>query len=59
MGNSRKHFGHDPAKAGKKAGKQMREGKISKDELKKRYQEAKDIGYGEEFKTGYAEGAEG
>lgn len=41
MGTAREHFGHDPKEAGKKAAKDLAEGRITK----------------EEFKEGYAEGA--
>ncbi len=58
MGRAAESFGHDPKKAGKKAAKDMKKGKIDKKELNERYKQAKDMGYGKEFKKGYAEGAE-
>ncbi len=57
MGTAREHFGYDPEKAGKQTARDMKNGKISKEELKKRYEDAKFRGQGEEFKKGYAGGA--
>ncbi|MCP4363725.1 MAG: hypothetical protein GY800_00250 [Planctomycetes bacterium] len=58
MGRAAEHFGHDPKEAGKKAAKDISEGKISKDELKEKYKDAKFRGQGDDFKKGYAEGAD-
>ena len=57
MGRAAEHFGHDPKEAGKKAAKDLKEGKITKEEFKDKCRQAKDIGYGKEFKKGYAEEA--
>ena len=57
MGRAAEHFGHDPKEAGKKAAKDLKEGKITKEEFKDKYQQAKDINYGKEFKKGFAEEA--
>lgn len=47
--------GYNGAEAGKDAGKQTAKGTMNKEELKKRYLKAKDLGQGEEFKKGYRE----
>ena len=57
MGRAAGHFGHDPQAAGQRAAEDMAAGRIDADELKERYKEAKDMGYGDEFKAGYAAGA--
>ncbi|NLV26595.1 MAG: hypothetical protein GXY48_05450 [Methanomicrobiales archaeon] len=57
MGSAREHFGHDPRAAGRQAAKDMKEGRIDKNELKARYEDAKFIGCGEDFKEGYGEEA--
>jgi len=49
--------GYNGAEAGKDAGKQTAHGTMDKEELKRRYQKAKDLGQGEEFRNGYGEGA--
>ena len=58
MGRAAEHFGHDPAKAGEKAARDVADGKITRKELRDKYQQAKDIGYGDDFKQGYAKGAD-
>lgn len=57
MGRPAGHFGHDPQAAGQRAAEEVAAGRMTTDELKERYKEAKDMGYGEEFQAGYAEGA--
>lgn len=44
-------------KAGEEAAKKVAEGKTSVEELKDEYATAKEAGFGEDFKKGYAKGA--
>lgn len=58
MGRSAEHFGHDPREAGKKAADDLVAGRITKEQFKELYADAKFRGDGEAFKEGYAEGAD-
>lgn len=58
MGTPRQHFGHDPKAAGRRTAEQLAAGEITAEEAKQRYKDAKDIGYGDEYREGFAEGAE-
>jgi hypothetical protein len=58
MGRATQHFGYDPEKAGEEAAEGIADGKITKEELIVKYKEAKASDQGEEFKKGYAKGAE-
>ena len=49
---------YDPKKDGEKAAEDIADGKITKEELMEQYKDAKFRGQGEEFKEGYAKGAE-
>ena len=57
MGGARQHFGHDPKEEGRQAAHAVAEGRMSKEELKERYKDAKFRGDGDRFKEGYAGGA--
>lgn len=58
MGRAKQHFGYDPEKAGEKAAQDIADGKITKEKLIERYKDAKSGDQGEDFKKGYAKGAE-
>ena len=58
MGRAAEHFGHDPEKAGEKAADDLVSGKITKEQFKEMYADAKFRGDGEAFKKGYAKGAD-
>jgi hypothetical protein len=47
-------FGYQGKRAGAKAAKDLKEGKISREEFRERYQTAIDAGLEDEFKEGYA-----
>ena len=57
MGRAAEHFGHDAKEAGKQAARDLVDGKITKEELGQKYEDAKFRGDGERFKEGYAQGA--
>jgi hypothetical protein len=58
MPNPREHFGYGAEEQGEQAAKDVASGKTSTDDLKDQYQQAKDIGQGDDFKKGYAQGAD-
>lgn len=58
MGRATQHYGYDPEKEGEKAAEDIADGKITKEELKEMYKDAKFREQGEDFKKGYAKGAE-
>ncbi|GEM_PF-2217272 len=59
MGTPKEGFGYDAKEEGKKAAKDIRKGKITKQDVHDKYKKTKEDGQGEEFKEGYAEGSNG
>ena len=55
---TRQHFGYDPEQAGEQAAQDVAEGDITPEEVADKYGEAKAADAGDDFKKGYAKGAQ-